>query len=485
MNMNANNIAAASAGRGGSRKMLRSSWTVSSRLQLLLDVAVVEISLFLCVLPKWLQLKDTQDFTFYYYPAVIAPILMWLIYSNAGIYRRFSGKISRALKLSWAWSKVMAILIIWAFITKDSEDFSRQVIISWFFLATLLQIAAHIGINHYIHIYILKNRQTIASILVGNSPLGGHLAEHINNNPWTAHKIVGVISDVKEADEVWHIKGLPRLGSMDELRAMVEQYSIRRVYFALPIEASHQIRDLQLMLIDLNVDIIWAPDIFGLHMISPSVKEVAGVPLYYLSESPMVEGARISKLALDKVVSLIALVLFSPIMLMVAVAVKTTSPGPLFFRQERHGLDGRMIHVLKFRSMMVHEEKEGGVTQAKKGDARVTKVGAFIRKTSLDELPQLFNVLKGEMSLVGPRPHAKEHNHFYADKIDAYMSRHRILPGMTGLAQVNGYRGETDTLEKMEKRVEYDLAYINSWSIWLDIRIMIKTAVSLLSKNAY
>jgi len=172
-------------------------------------------------------------------------------------------------------------------------------------------------------------------------------------------------------------------------------------------------------------------------------------------------------------------------MLATAIAVKLSSPGPVFFRQERHGLNGKIIRVMKFRSMRAHREKEGEITQARKGDSRITKVGAFIRRTSIDELPQLFNVLAGDMSLVGPRPHAKEHNQFYSDKINAYMSRHRILPGMTGLAQINGYRGETDTLEKMQKRIEYDLAYINNWSIMLDLQIMIKTVYTLLSKNAY
>lgn len=294
-----------------------------------------------------------------------------------------------------------------------------------------------------------------------------------------------MISDAPADHETWHANGLPRIGDLAELRELVKKYEVRRVYFALPMQTSHHVRDMQLQLLDLNVDIVWAPDIFGLHMISPSVKEVAGVPLYYLSESPMVEGARLSKLLLDKILSVLALLVLSPLMIGAAVAVKLSSPGPIFFRQPRHGLDGEIIQVLKFRSMTVHEEEEGQVTQAHKGDSRITKVGAFMRKTSIDELPQLLNVLKGEMSLVGPRPHAVAHNEYYADKVESYMSRHRILPGMTGLAQVNGYRGETDTLEKMEKRVEYDLAYINNWSIWLDIRVMIKTVVTLLSKNAY
>jgi len=459
--------------------MLRSSNSVSSKLQLLLDIAVIEGLLFL-----FAYFKGIDDIVLYYYPAAIAPVLMWFIYSNSSLYRRFSSNTVRSLNVLWAWTKVVCVMVVLAFMTKWSSDFSRQIIVTWFVTGALAQIAVHIAVNHCTSLYLVKNREKIASVLVGNSELGNYLVEHINSNPWIPHKIVGVVSD-DHMDEEWQIKGLPKLGCMDELRALVEKYEVRRVYFALPLKTSHQIREMQLDLLDLNVDIIWAPDIFGLHMVSPSVKEVAGVPLYYLSESPMVEGARFSKLILDKALALVAVMLFSPIMIAAAIGVKMSSPGPLFFRQERHGLDGKIIHVLKFRSMRVHDEREGQVTQASKTDSRITAVGQFLRKSSIDELPQLLNVLKGDMSLVGPRPHAKSHNEYYSGKINAYMSRHRILPGMTGLAQVNGFRGETDTLEKMEKRVEYDLAYINNWSIWMDIRIMIKTAYTLFSKNAY
>ncbi|MDQ6998228.1 MAG: undecaprenyl-phosphate glucose phosphotransferase [Mariprofundus sp.] len=476
-NFNANITGRSGAGR--SHRMLRATKPVSLKLQLLLDIAVVEGVLFLLV---WL--KGITDAQLYYYPASIAPLLMLLIYSSAGVYRRFSGHVNRSLNILWAWSRVVAILVVWAFITKDSEAFSRQIILSWFIGAAFAQVAVHISTNHLIQLWMKNQKQTIASLLVGNSRLGAHLAKHINSNPWTVHKIVGVLDDAHIDDE-WFVEGLPRLGDVSDLYAIVKKHAIRRVYFALPMSNSHQIRDMQLQLMDLNVDIIWAPDIFGLHMVSPSVKEVAGVPLYYLSESPIVEGARLSKWLLDKVVAVLALIMLSPLMIATAIAVKMSSPGPVLFRQARHGLDGEIIQVLKFRSMNLHEEHGGRVTQARQGDNRVTRVGAFIRRTSIDELPQLFNVLRGDMSLVGPRPHALAHNEFYAGKVSAYMSRHRILPGMTGLAQVNGCRGETDRLEKMERRVEYDLTYMNNWSIWLDVSIMIKTAVTLISKDVY
>jgi len=462
-----------------SRRMLQTSSPVSCKLQLLLDIAIVEGILFLLLLSK-----GVTDLSAYHSLELILPVLMWMNYSNEGLYRRFPGHVTRSVAVLWAWTKVAGMLVFLAFATKTSADYSRQVILSWFVFAGVAQVFLHIGMEHLIRAYNASHLEVIPSVLVGNCQMGRHLADHINKNPWMPQKIVGVITD-KDDTGRWFLGGLPKLGELDELRDMVQKYHIRRVYFALPMKTSHQVRDLQLQLIDLNVDIVWAPDIFGLHMVSPSVREVAGVPLYYLSESPLVEGARVSKMLMDKSLTLMGLLLLAPFMLMIALAVKLSSPGPVLFKQERHGLDGKIIKVLKFRSMRLHKESDGVITQATRDDARITPVGRFLRRSSLDELPQLFNVLMGDMSLVGPRPHATAHNDFYADKIDAYMSRHRVLPGITGLAQANGFRGETDTLEKMEKRVEYDLTYINNWSIWLDVRILIKTVYTLFSKNAY
>jgi putative colanic acid biosynthesis UDP-glucose lipid carrier transferase len=171
------------------------------------------------------------------------------------------------------------------------------------------------------------------------------------------------------------------------------------------------------------------------------------------------------------------------VLLFIALAVKINSPGPVFFKQDRHGWNGKVIQVWKFRSMRVHDDRE--VVQASRNDTRITAVGRFIRRTSLDELPQLFNVLQGQMALVGPRPHAVAHNHYYSGKILAYMARHRIKPGITGLAQISGCRGETDTIDKMQRRVEMDLHYINNWSLWLDLKILVKTPFTLLSKDIY
>jgi putative colanic acid biosynthesis UDP-glucose lipid carrier transferase len=215
------------------------------------------------------------------------------------------------------------------------------------------------------------------------------------------------------------------------------------------------------------------------------VRELAGVPIITLSESPLIGSAAFVKSLLDYSIAAIAVVVLSPLLLLVALLIKLTSPGPVLFRQQRHGWDGRIITVYKFRSMYVHEEQDGKVTQAHKEDARVTPIGRILRRTSIDELPQLFNVLSGSMSLVGPRPHAVAHNRFYGEKINSYMLRHRVKPGLTGLAQINGFRGETQTVDHMAERVHYDLAYINNWSVWLDFKIMLRTVFVLIGDSVY
>ena len=236
----------------------------------------------------------------------------------------------------------------------------------------------------------------------------------------------------------------------------------------------------------LTISIKYIPDIFGFNLLNQEVSEIAGVPILQLNGTPIQGINRVIKEIEDKVFSFFILLLVSPIMLVIAIAIKLESKGPILFKQRRHGWNGDEIKVYKFRSMRVHNEDEGKVTQATRNDDRVTKVGRFIRKTSLDELPQFFNVLQGRMSIVGPRPHALAHNEEYKDRVEYYMQRHKVKPGITGWAQVNGLRGETDTIEKMTKRVEYDLFYIENWSLWFDIRIIAKTILTgFIDDNAY
>jgi putative colanic acid biosynthesis UDP-glucose lipid carrier transferase len=223
-----------------------------------------------------------------------------------------------------------------------------------------------------------------------------------------------------------------------------------------------------------------------LKLVNHGVSEVVGVPMLDLSASPIIGGRRVLKALEDIFISALILILISPLLAAIAIAVKLTSPGPVLYRQKRHGWNGEEITVYKFRSMVVHHENGGGVTQAKKNDPRITPLGAFLRRTSLDELPQFINVIQGRMSIVGPRPHAVVHNEEYKELVPGYMLRHKVKPGITGWAQIHGLRGETDTLDKMKKRVEYDLYYIENLSIWMDLKIILATMFKgFVNESAY
>ena len=276
----------------------------------------------------------------------------------------------------------------------------------------------------------------------------------------------------------------PSLGRLEQLIDLIAQHNVRTVYFAIPLNASEIVESLYFRLLDKHVAVHWVPDIFSLRLVNHTVSEIAGVPVLTLSETPLIGSRRLMKFVEDFCLSYVLLVLLAPVMLAIAVAIKLDSPGPIFFRQARLGWGGKRFHIWKFRSMVVHDD-HGAVTQARKGDPRITRVGAFLRRTSLDELPQIFNVILGEMSLVGPRPHAVQHDAEYAQHIAHYFARHNIKPGITGLAQVRGHRGETREIEQMMLRVESDIEYINNWSVWLDLAILLRTTRALTGKNAY
>ncbi|HDU2986203.1 TPA: undecaprenyl-phosphate glucose phosphotransferase, partial [Klebsiella pneumoniae subsp. pneumoniae] len=242
-----------------------------------------------------------------------------------------------------------------------------------------------------------------------------------------------------------------------------------RIYLAMSMSDEIEMRELIRNLTNTTCSVILIPDIFTFNILQSRTEEVNGVPVVPLFDTPINGINMVFKRLEDIFLSLLIIILISPILLVIAVAVKVSSPGPVIFKQKRYGMDGKAIKVWKFRSMTVMEN-DTLVKQATKNDVRVTKVGSFLRKTSLDELPQFFNVLSGKMSIVGPRPHAVAHNEQYRNIIEGYMLRHKVKPGITGWAQINGWRGETDTIDKMEKRIEYDLEYIREWSIWLDLK---------------
>jgi Undecaprenyl-phosphate glucose phosphotransferase len=279
---------------------------------------------------------------------------------------------------------------------------------------------------------------------------------------------------------------LPRLADMESFLATSQAGHCDQLWIALPMRAEDSIRRLVNAVGDAPTTIRLIPDLFGHQLLNQHATELAGIPVITLRSSRITGYARIAKAAEDRLLAALILLLISPLMLLLALGVKLSSPGPVLFRQKRHGLGGREVEVWKFRSMRLHREDDGIVTQATRHDPRVTPFGRFLRACSLDELPQFFNVLQGSMSIVGPRPHAVEHNQYYTTLVQHYMRRHHVKPGITGWAQVNGARGQTDTVEKMAMRVEYDLYYIRNWSIALDLRIIALTAIrGFFNKNAY
>jgi putative colanic acid biosynthesis UDP-glucose lipid carrier transferase len=257
------------------------------------------------------------------------------------------------------------------------------------------------------------------------------------------------------------------------------------IYVVTPLKSTKALEDIYTNTLDKHVSIHWIPDIFSLRLVNHSVKEISGIPVITLSETPLIGMRMLQKAIEDRVLSVLILLVIWPILLTVAIAVKLDSPGPVFFRQNRAGWSGKSFKIWKFRSMYVHQEEPGKLKQAQKNDSRITRVGAFIRKTSLDELPQIFNVLSGDMSLVGPRPHAIQHDKEYSERIYDYFARHHIKPGITGLAQVRGFRGETVEINQMIQRIESDIEYINNWSVGLDITIIFRTIFAITGKNAY
>jgi putative colanic acid biosynthesis UDP-glucose lipid carrier transferase len=274
--------------------------------------------------------------------------------------------------------------------------------------------------------------------------------------------------------------------SLDNLPHFIQKTKLDEIWIAMPLREEATILDVLHTLRHQTMTVRYIPEISALRILSHDVSNILGMPMIDLRTSPMTGMNRVIKELEDRILALIFLLLASPFMVLIALGVKLSSPGPVLFKQKRHGWGGREINIYKFRTMYVDHPTSEGVKQATRDDPRVTRIGRFLRRTSLDELPQLINVLQGRMSLVGPRPHAIEHNEFFKEKVDSYMQRHKVKPGITGWAQVNGLRGETDTLEKMQKRVEYDLYYIEHWSLWFDLKILALTFLhGFIHKNAY
>ena len=461
------------------RSVLQRRSSTSNTLQACLDgLAVIGVA-------WWL----VQWHIGYLAPAYVILLLLLLgalavVYDYYGIYRSNAGFTLKAFRLFKAWSATFAFLLVMAFLTKQSEQYSRLLVGQLFVLGFFAQLMLH-ALMRQVQLRLQSNVQNENALIIGSGRLAEFLNRKISDNPWLGQQVVGCVSIKGLDDAIPPGKGLRRLGMLSELDQLLEQHAVRTVYFVTPLDASDVIEEVYFKLLDRHIAVHWVPDIFSLRLINHSVREIAGIPVLTLSETPLTGMRLLLKNLEDRLLACVALLLVSPLLLLVALAIRLDSAGPVFFRQERMGWNGEIFRIWKFRSMVVHAAEDGVLRQAQRNDPRVTRVGAFIRRTSLDELPQLFNVLCGDMSLVGPRPHAIQHDEEYSQRITAYFARHNIKPGMTGLAQVRGYRGETRDIEQMIQRVESDIEYINNWSLWLDFVILLRTVFALTGRQVY
>jgi putative colanic acid biosysnthesis UDP-glucose lipid carrier transferase len=416
--------------------------------------------------------------------ASVTLCLLTLALSFPGVNRFHQRPVQACFEIMLSWTTLMVILALCGYATDSFQFFSKDVLYTWIALTPLAHTATTLVGQVWLRRYSDRPEQRRSAVVVGGGPSGVKLIQALQGPRGYGRQVAGFFDDrdLERLDSSVHQH---HLGCLADVRDYVTAHGIKEVYITLPMSSQPRIVRLLSELQDTTASLYLVPDVFGVSIIRGRLEDIGGVPVVGLLETPFTGANRILKRVSDIVLSLVILVLISPILAIVAMAVKLSSPGPAIFKQRRNGLDGQEIVVYKFRSMTTQDNGQV-VKQAQRGDARITKIGAILRKTSLDELPQFVNVLQGRMSIVGPRPHAVAHNQQYRGMITAYMVRHKVKPGITGWAQVNGHRGETDTIDKMQARVEFDLQYLRNWSIAFDLQIIVRTIkLVLLDRNAY
>ena len=376
-----------------------------------------------------------------------------------------------------------------AYLAQLHPYFSPKFVLLWGAMGYLAQLVVHAAVRKAMHFLRRRGYNVRVAIIVGcGAPLERHV-QLVERNPWLGIEIAGFVAEpgwVATESGIGHVKSGPRyLGGLADIDTLVNTLEVSEIYVALPLERSADAERALRALVNVPVNVNWLPDFSVAQVLSMRSDELDGQPIVLLSDSRIERHGRLVKRIEDVFISAALILILAPLLLLIAIAVKHSSPGPVLFKQLRHGAGGQRFLVWKFRTMRI-DGGSGRPRQATVDDDRVTPVGRVLRRWSLDELPQLFNVLAGKMSLVGPRPHPLWLNDSYAQTIDRYMQRLRVKPGLTGWAQVNGFRGETATREKMEQRVNCDLYYITHWSPWLDLKILARTVVAVVGgSNAY
>ena len=434
----------------------------------------------------YLQIKpEFETFPFRYQMAVLIGMLLTIVlFSWFRVYQPLRG-ISLKKELSnlfFAWGTVILFMVIIAFLTKTSTNFSRVWTVGWWALTGFLLLLLKIIIRFSVQYARSKGYNQRQVVIAGAGSLGKKIVSRMRSAPWVGLEIVGFFDD-NDNLQGKHLHGIKIQGTLDDIEIFIKDREIDQVWIALPLRAEERTKELMTkILMSTSVEIRFVPDIFDFRLLNFSVSEIVGLPVLNLTDSPIFGIHQIIKAVEDQLVAVVSLIILSPLMTLIALGVKISSPGPVFYRQERVSWNGLSFNMLKFRSMPVDAEKNKGAQWATPDDQRPTGFGRFLRRTSMDELPQLFNVLKGEMSIVGPRPERPVFVEEFKKEIPDYMQKHLVKAGITGWAQVNGWRGDTD----LNTRIEYDIYYIENWSILFDLKIIAMTFIKgMINKNAY
>ena len=421
--------------------------------------------------------------------------LVLLIFPAFGVYQSWRGKPFPALawRVAGAWLAASCVALMLIFSLHRTDVVSRL----WFGSSTLLALAVLICAKAVVHMMLRRVRRSGLNqkrvVVVGSESHSRSILNHLRVQPQAGFQPAIVYEPEDDEtlidlprSESSTLGGVPVMREFARMVSKVREARIDEIWLAVPLSNERLLLRFMREFRDDFINLRFMPDTRSLSLYNHSLVDILGIPTINLAAAPVTELEMWPKRVFDSLFALAVLIFLTPVLLAIAIAVKLSSPGPVLFRQRRKGVDGHQFEIFKFRTMRVHQEAAGHITQAGRHDKRITRVGAFLRRTSLDELPQFFNVLLGQMSVVGPRPHALEHDDLYKNLVDGYMYRYRIKPGITGWAQVNGYRGETTRVEKMEARVKFDLFYIQNWSFWFDIKIVLITLLKgFTGRNAY
>lgn len=504
------------------RGLVSRLYPVLTELWQLLDAAAVGVTLYALTRAYGTGFDDEHVVLM-----AVTAALMLAVYSGSDLFYRLRTRslLQEAGRLLHAWAIVLVLLIAIGYVSQTLRHFPRDLVLIWGAAAYCVQLLLHIGVRKSLHFLRRRGYNIRRALVVGCGAPLERFVRLINKNPWVGIRVEGYVAEPgwlagqasgsrRQPGELAMARNamnrkpedasgafspgetdpnqpgmaggrLRLLGALVDVDRLVDSLSISEIYVALPLERSADAEVAVRALVNVPVNVNWLPDFSVAQVLSTRADELDGQPMVLLSDSRIERHGRLVKRVEDVLLSGVLIVLFAPLMLAIAWAVKRSSPGPVLFKQQRHGIGGQRIIVWKFRTMRVSPQTEIA-KQATLNDDRITPIGRWLRRWSLDELPQLFNVLVGSMSLVGPRPHPLWLNDRFSQVINAYMQRHRVKPGLTGWAQVNGCRGETDTLEKMERRLKHDLYYITHWSPWLDYKILARSIIIVLrGDNAY